>query len=623
VSLKAYFQDEAPNATEGGAGLRLPGLRLSVVVWHLCWAGYTLFGLMGLLLLPASPLVIAALVAITVPGAACVILLSRDSQFMRQALMWVWAVSALLAVALTGGISGPLAVWCILPLLAAVVLNQRTLITLGASLAFGITLFGIMISVWHGIRLPDEQEGFWLSVIANVSIVAGLGLAVLPALRMRSERASEAEEARDRLLKILTEQPGLLICLDGDGRVVAAYGEAPAGLDLKALLQLGVPASAHVPDRMGVKAAIETAVVEGRADIGFTPHAAMDHYVLLSLRRGLDGRVYGVMHDASLSHAHEASLEAARIEAESLNKGKTQFLASMSHELRTPLNAVIGFSDIMRLKMFGELPPKYAEYAQLIWESGQHVLDMINDVLDMSKIEAQKYELALESFDIREPVSAALRLIRGQAHEKAIDIISQMPEMPLLVSADKRAIKQICLNLLSNAVKFTPQGGDVRLSLSQREDVVDIVITDTGIGISAEDLSRIGQPYEQSGPAEQRAMGTGLGLSIVKAMAHLLGGNLTISSTLGEGTTVTVSLPVVQPDEQPELPMPMPVNMGPVNMGPVNLGSAEPEPQRAVQSLEAFARAAQNAIHNPLEDISHTPESLSRFSDFVIRPPKS
>jgi cell cycle sensor histidine kinase DivJ len=367
-----------------------------------------------------------------------------------------------------------------------------------------------------------------------------------------------------------------------------------------------------VPDRLGVKAAIETAIMEGRADIGFTPHAAMDHYVLLSLRKGGDDRLYGVMHDASLSHAHEASLEAARIEAESLNQGKTQFLASMSHELRTPLNAVIGFSDIMRLKMFGELPPKYAEYAQLIWESGQHVLDMINDVLDMSKIEAQKYELSLETFDMREPVSAALRLIRGQAHEKAIDIISQMSETTLPVIADKRAIKQICLNLLSNAVKFTPQGGDVRLSLSQREDVVDIVITDTGIGISVEDLSRIGQPYEQSGSAEQRAMGTGLGLSIVKAMAHLLGGSMTLTSRLGEGTTVTVSLPVVQADEQPELPMPVPV---------------QPEPQGVVQSLEAFARAAQNATkhatHNPLEDISHTPDSLSRFSDFVIRPPKS
>lgn len=607
MSLKAYFQDEAPNAAEGP-----PGLRLSVVVWHLCWAGYALSGLMGLLLLPASPLVIAALVAITIPGAACVILLGRDSRFMRQALMWVWAAGALLAVAFTGGISGPLAVWCALPLLAAVVLNQRTLITLGASLAFGVTLFAIMISVWHGIRLPDEQEGFWLSVIANVSIVAGLGLAVLPALRIRSERASEAEDARDRLLRMLTEQPGLLICLDGDGRVVAAYGEAPAGLDMKTLLQLGLPASAHVPDRMGVKAAIEAAVMEGRADTGFTPHAAMDHYVLLSLRKGHDDRLYGVMNDASLSHAHEVALEAARAEAESLNQGKTQFLASMSHELRTPLNAVIGFSDIMRLKMFGDLPPKYAEYAQLIWESGQHVLDMINDVLDMSKIEAQKYELALESFDMREPVSAALRLIRGQAHEKAIDIISQMPETTLTVTADKRAIKQICLNLLSNAVKFTPRGGDVRLRLSQRDDVVDIVITDTGIGISAEDLSRIGQPYEQSGPAEQRAMGTGLGLSIVKAMAHLLGGGMTLTSRLGEGTTVTVSLPVAQADEQPELPMPVPV---------------QPEPQGAVQSLEAFARAAQNAashaVYNPLEDIGHTPDALSRFSDFVIRPPKS
>ena len=615
MSLKAYFQDETPITAEGAPGL--PGLRLSVVIWHLCWAGYTLFGLMGLLLLPASPLVIAALVMITIPGAACVILLSRDSQFMRQALMWVWAIGALFAVGLTGGISGPLAVWCTLPLLAAVVLNQRTLITLGASLAFGVTLFAIMISVWHGIRLPDDQEGFWLSVIANVSIVAGLGLAVLPALRMRSERAHEAEDVRDRLLKMLTEQPGLLICLDGDGRIVAAYGEAPTGLDLKALLQLGLPASAHVPDRLLVKAAIETAVMEGRADIGFTPHAAMDHYVLLSLRTGSDGRLYGVMHDASLSHAREISLEAARSEAESLNAGKTQFLASMSHELRTPLNAVIGFSDIMRLKMFGELPPRYAEYAQLIWESGQHVLDMINDVLDMSKIEAQKYELSLETFDMREPVSAALRLIRGQAHEKAIDIISQMPETTLTVTADKRAIKQICLNLLSNAVKFTPQGGDVRLSLGQREDVVDIIITDTGIGISAEDLSRIGQPYEQSGPAEQRAMGTGLGLSIVKSMAHVLGGGMTLTSQLGEGTTVTISLPVAQADDQPELPMPMPVYSA----------SVQPEPPGVVQSLEAFARAAQIATklatHNPLEDISRTPDTLSRFSDFVIRPPKS
>lgn len=605
MSLNAYFQDEAPPA-QGG----LQSLRLSVMVWHLCWSGYTLFGLLGLLFLPASLFVIGAMVAITVPGAACVMLLSRDSQFLRQCLMWLWAGCALIAVTLTGGISGPLAAWCALPLLAAVVLNQRTLITLGATLAFGITLFAIMISMWHGIRLPDDQEAFWLSVIANVSMVAGLGLAVLPALRMRSERAIDAEDARARLLNMLTEQPGLLICVDGDGRVVSAYGEAPAGLDLKALLQLGLSASAHVPDRIVIKAAIEQAIMEGRADIGFTPHAAMDHYVLLSLRRGQDNRLYGVMNDGSLSHAHEASLEAARIEAESLNQGKTQFLASMSHELRTPLNAVIGFSDIMRMQLFGEMPPKYAEYAQLIWESGQHVLDMINDVLDMSKIEAQKYELTLEGFDMREPVSAALRLIRGQAHEKAIDIISHMPQTPLMVTADKRAIKQICLNLLSNAVKFTPQGGHVTLTLSPTEAGVDIIIADTGIGIAPDDLSRIGQPYEQSGTPEQRAMGTGLGLSIVKAMAHLLGGTMTLASQLGEGTTVRVSLPVSQAEEQPELPMPVPV---------------QPEPAGVVQSLEAFVRAAQNATlnHNPLEDIHHTPEGLSSFSDFVIRPPKS
>ncbi|MDV6331877.1 HAMP domain-containing sensor histidine kinase [Asticcacaulis sp. 201] len=603
MPLKAYFQDEAPSAQDG-----VRSLRLSVMVWHLCWASFTLAGLLGLIFLSASLFVLSAMVAITVPGAACVLLLSRDSAATRQLLMWVWGLCALIAVGLTGGISGPLAAWCALPLLAAVVLNQRVLISLGATLSFGVALFAILISVWHGIRLPDEQESFWLSIIANISMVAGFGLAVLPALRVRVERVDAAEDARARLLRMLTEQPSLLVCLEEDGRVVSAYGEAPPGLDLKSLLQLGLSASAHVPDRLRVKAALEQAMMDGRADFGFTPHAAMDHYVLLSLRKGADNRLYGVMSDGSLAHAHETALEAARADAESANQGKTQFLASMSHELRTPLNAVIGFSDIMRLQLFGEMPPKYAEYAQLIWESGQHVLDMINDVLDMSKIEAQRYELTLEGFDMREPVSAALRLIRGQAHEKAIDIVSHMPQTAMTVTADKRAIKQICLNLLSNAVKFTPQGGTVTLNLSQSEEMVDIVITDTGIGIAPDDLNRIGQPYEQSGPAEQRAMGTGLGLSIVKAMAHLLGGSMTLASQLGEGTTVTVRLPVVQSVEQPELPMPVPV---------------QTEPQGVVQSLEAFARAALNPLHNPLEDITQVPESLNQFSDFVIRPPKS
>ncbi len=591
MSFKAYFQD----ASSPAAGAET-GLRLSVIVWHLGWSAVMLLGLLGLLLfVPASPFVAGAFVAMTVPGACAAILLSRDTSAWRQGLIWIWSLCAVVATSLTGGIAGPVAIWTLTPVVAAVVLNQRRLISLGATHAIVVGLIASMISLWQGVRLPQGQESFWLSLISVFSVVGGLSVGLLPALRARVERAHDAEDARARLLKMLTEQPHLVLCLDNAGKVVSAYGEAPPGLDLNSLMSLGLSASAHAPDRPQVRAALEAAIASGRAEIGFTPHGAMDHFVRLSLRKSPDDRLYGVLSDASLPHAREAALEAARAEAEALNAGKTKFLASMSHELRTPLNAVIGFSDIMRQKLFGDLSPKYTEYAQLIWESGQHVLDMINDVLDMSKIEAQKYELSLESFDLREPVSAALRLIRAAAHDKAIEIASHMPAGPLNVTADKRAIKQICLNLLSNAVKFTPRGGEVSLILQQTGDEVEITIRDTGIGIAPDDLSRIGQPYEQSGTAEQKAMGTGLGLSLVKAMAHLHGGQMVLTSQLGEGTSVTVRLPVGQA------------------VGLAAVSSA----------ADADSQATAKPLVNPLEDYTYTPETLTGFSDFVIRPPKS
>ena len=586
LPLKAHVQDGSGQAP--GAALR-PG----VLLWHLAWPAVILAGLVALLLLPAGPFTIAAMVAIALPGPAAVFLLNRDSLVMRRLLVAVWAGCALAAVSLTGGIAGPLAPWLAMPLVAAVALNQRVLISLGATLACGLTLVSVVESLFQRVRIPDGSEGLWLSLIAMATMVVGLSVALLPALRMRVERAHDAEEARARLLKILTEQPQLILALDDAGRVVAAYGEAPAGLDLSLLMANGLTAAVHGPDRTTVRAALDMALTQGRAEAGFMPHAAMDHYLHLALRRGVDNRLYGTLSDATLNHAREAGLEQAKAEAEQLNHGKSQFLANMSHELRTPLNAVIGFSDIMRQKMFGELTPRYAEYAQLIWESGQHVLDMINDVLDVSKIEAQKYQLTLETFDIREPVSQALRLMRATAYEKAIEVAAALPPGPVEVTADKRAIKQICLNLLANAVKFTPRQGSVALALVQDGAAVAITITDTGIGIAPDDLDRIGQPYEQSGTAEQKAMGTGLGLSLVKALAHLHGGQMTLDSRLGDGTTVTVRLPVVVHGEgdEPRLPLP------------------EPEPRPAAV--------------NPLEDYTRTPDTLSVFSDFVIRPPKS
>ena len=590
MATKANFQDMTPPAHGP------EGLRSGAVVWHFGWAAAMLLGLLGLLFLPASAFVIAAMVVMVVPGLSVVLVLARDGVIMRRAVVAVWGVFTLLAVALTGGLSGPLAAWAAMPLIAAVALNQRSLITLGATFSCGITLLAATESAFHPVRIPDDQEGFWLSLIAIGTTVGGLSVALLPALRQRFERASGAEEAWQRLHRMLTEQPQLILSLDEQGRVAAAYGEAPAGLDLGALMQGGLYSAVYAPDRGMVRQAVEAALANGRAEVGFMPQNAADHYLYLSLRRADDDRLYGALSDASVRRAREAQLEAARAEADQANRGKSQFLAGMSHELRTPLNAVIGFSDIMRQQMFGPLTPKYAEYAQLIWESGQHVLDLVNDVLDMSKIEAQKYQLSLETFDIRDPVSQSLRLMRGQAHEKAVEIAVRLPQGGLPVTADRRAIKQICLNLLSNAIKFTPRGGRVSLSVGVVGEAVEITVSDTGIGIAPDDLNRIGKPYEQSGTAEQKAMGTGLGLSLVKAFTHLHGGKVRLDSKLGEGTTVTVSLPV--------------------------LASGGVEVELPFSEGDTPDKGLSGPV-NPLLDHRVTPEGLSGFGEFVIRPPKT
>jgi cell cycle sensor histidine kinase DivJ len=217
----------------------------------------------------------------------------------------------------------------------------------------------------------------------------------------------------------------------------------------------------------------------------------------------------------------------------------------MSHELRTPLNAIMGFSDMMRAKMFGELQPKYAEYAELIHSSGAHLLALINDVLDVSKIEAQRFTLQRETFDVREALNDALRLVRLQADEAGVKLRAILPREALFVDADRRALKQIVINLLSNALKFTPSGGVVILTARTAGQTLEIVVADTGVGIAPEDLERLGRPFEQAGEAGDRARGSGLGLSLVAAFAKLHGGGLSLESRVGEGTAATVRLPVI------------------------------------------------------------------------------
>ena len=249
-------------------------------------------------------------------------------------------------------------------------------------------------------------------------------------------------------------------------------------------------------------------------------------------------RQTGQLADLAEKYAEE------KTRAEEANQAKSKFLANMSHELRTPLNAIIGFSEIMESAMFGPLgAEKYTEYSRDIRQSGEYLLDVINDVLDMSKIEAGGIHLAPELVELDSILADSLRVVSGRANEKHLTLNSFV-DQGINLKADRRALKQIALNLLSNAVKFTPDGGAVTVRGRLRGGTVTIAIDDNGIGIPKDALRKLGRPFEQvESQLTKRHQGSGLGLAIAKSLAELHGGTMRIRSVLGAGTTVVVRLP--------------------------------------------------------------------------------
>jgi signal transduction histidine kinase len=227
------------------------------------------------------------------------------------------------------------------------------------------------------------------------------------------------------------------------------------------------------------------------------------------------------------------------------NKHKSDFLANMSHELRTPLNAVIGFSEVMIDKLFGELNEKQLEYQKDIHASGKHLLSLINDILDLSKIEAGRMELELSTFDLPSALSNAVTLIRERAQRHGIALGIDIDERLRQIHADERKVKQILLNLLSNAVKFTPDGGRVDVSARLDTPQVEIAVKDTGVGISVEDQVSLFEEFKQLGKdSNRKAEGTGLGLALTKRLVELHGGRILVDSAPGRGSTFRVTLPL-------------------------------------------------------------------------------
>jgi signal transduction histidine kinase len=256
-----------------------------------------------------------------------------------------------------------------------------------------------------------------------------------------------------------------------------------------------------------------------------------------------------------MSRALRYAIERKRIEqqlheekerAEIASRAKSEFLANMSHELRTPLNAIIGFSEIIKNESFGPIgTPSYKEYANHIHESGSHLLDIINDLLDLSRIEAGRVNLSESAVDVLEAVATCLRVMADRAEEGKVSVVCQLPDDLPLLWADERMLKQILLNMLSNAVKFTPAGGKVTIAARVEPDgMLCLEIADTGIGMADGDIAKAMTPFQQiENPMSRRYPGTGLGLPLTKSLVELHKGRFGIESELGVGTTVTIHFP--------------------------------------------------------------------------------
>jgi len=374
-------------------------------------------------------------------------------------------------------------------------------------------------------------------------------------LRQEAEKRARASEAY--LQAVLQNAADAVISINRDGDIIAfnRAAEKMFGYQMHEILGHPVSALCHgwtADMEKSLRNTLETRsgrfvpslnTVRGRRRSGEDFPAEIS-----LLRQEMEGNLalIGFWRDMSERHAFEQALINARDEAQMANRAKSDFLAAMSHELRTPLNAILGFSDLIANEHVGPgVAERYKSYARDINVSGTHLLAVINDILDISKIESGRMELCIEPVDGADLLEEAMLCLELRASRKSIHMSFKVEEDSRIVSADHRALMQILLNLLSNAVKFTPQGGhiEVRLRGADTDEIV-FEVADTGRGIAPEDIGRVMKPFEQfTNIYKNSEGGTGLGLAIVSALARLHGGRVTLESTPGQGTTVRVFLP--------------------------------------------------------------------------------
>jgi two-component system, cell cycle sensor histidine kinase DivJ len=466
----------------------------------------------------------------------------------------------------TGGILSFAAIWLVVVPLEAALSASRRVVAFASALALACTALLIVFGHFDLLPAADvtpfSRDVFMACGVASATIYAA-GLAFgAESLARTSVLLLNVEEDRYRLLARNMSDVISRHRRNGAVQFISPAAETMLGTQVARLLGHGLFDRVHVADRPAYLTALSDAARGGEAGgvefrLRRDSHRGGADFIWVEMRcRPLDpapgtadtpdAEVVAVMRDVTDRKMQEQALELARAAAERADTSKTRFLATMSHELRTPLNAIIGFSEMLVQEQALMLDAaRRTEYAQLINDSGQHLLGVVNGILDMSKMETGNFEISREPFAPRAAVINCCNLLALKARESGIDLVTRVLEDLPVMNGDPRAFKQIVLNLVSNAIKFTERGGMVTVSAGVEANRLVLRVTDTGVGIAADDLKRIGDPFFQAGTTYQRRHeGTGLGLSIVKSLVGLHAGEMSVQSKIDEGTTVTVALPL-------------------------------------------------------------------------------
>ena len=503
--------------------------------------------------------------------------LSRTGRYEIAHLLSSLALIGLVMVVAmaTGGIESFAAIWLIAVPLEAALSASRRAVAFASALAVGCILALIAFSYFDVLPAADVS-----AASRSVLMAFGIGSATIYAIGLAFGAESLArisvsllsvEEDRYRLLARNMSDVISRHRRDGAVEFISPAAEALFGASVSTLAGHGLFDRVHITDRPAYLTALSDAARNGescsvefrirRDAVSEDGREAAPRFIWVEMRchplehdnaRNADAGVVAVLRDVTDRKIQEQALEQARTDAERADASKSRFLATMSHELRTPLNAIIGFSEMIAQEDVLRIDAaRRKEYAQLINDSGQHLLSVVNGILDISKMESGNFEISLEPFAPRPALINCCNLLALKARENGIDLVTVAPEnLPQLVG-DAKAFKQIVLNLVSNAIKFTERGGTVTVAAEADRSRLTVRVTDTGVGISAEDIKRIGDPFFQAGKTYQRRHeGTGLGLSIVKSLVALHGGEMSLQSKIDEGTTVTIMLPLSPVTEQ-------------------------------------------------------------------------